>query len=47
MRPDAATLPGPGQYQPDVSLEFFDNKRNEFMLESAVFMKKSARKIDK
>ena len=34
-------MPGPGQYQPEVSLEFLDNKKNELNPKSAVFMKKS------
>ena len=30
-------VPGPGEYRPEVSREFLDNKKNEIMPVSAVF----------
>ena len=43
VNPQKVKLPGPGQYRPEVSQEFLDNKKNEVMPKSAVFMKKSDR----
>ena len=43
VKPELAKIPGPGQYEPEISQDFLDNKKNELMPKSAVFMKKSAR----
>ena len=32
-------MPGPGQYRPEVSIDFLDNKKSEIMPISAVFAK--------
>ena len=33
-------VPGPGQYQPEISQEFLDNKKNEIMPVSTAFQGK-------
>ena len=40
VRSDSSSLPGPGQYRPEISQEFLDHKRSEISPKSAVFMRK-------
>ena len=40
LNPSGQILPGPGEYRPEISREFLDNKRNEIMPQSAVFLMK-------